>query len=116
MQITTEKILQMLSKDKSQKNSLLEIFNNLNENQRFNAERRIWDLFDIMYEGRLEVNLQKAFNEIAEGKRKLDKNLQKEVKEQTDKEIEKEFFADTTSADLNSVRDKISKIIGGPIS
>lgn len=114
MNLTTENIIKMLSKNESATKILLERFNSLNDDERFEVSNKIWDLYDLMYEGRLQVNVQKALNEVAANKKELSSDFYKKVKEETDKEVEKEFFADTTSADINSVRDKISKIIGNP--
>lgn len=104
----------MLSKNESAARILIEKFNTLNDDERFEVSNKIWDLYDLMYDGRLQVNLQKALNEVAANKKELSPDFYKKVKEETDKEIEKQFHEDTTSVDLNSVRDKISKIIGSP--
>lgn len=112
MNLTTENIIKMLSKNESTSKILIEKFNTLNDDERFEVSNKIWNLYDLMYEGRLQVNVQKALNEVAANKKELSPDFYKKVKEQTDKEIEKEFFVDTTNADIDSVRDKISKIIG----
>lgn len=112
MKITTENILKMLARDSNQALKLVEIFNAFDDDQKYLAEKKIWDLYDELYDVRLKSNLQKAFAEVKKGKRNLSADFYKKVKEETDKEIEKQFHQDTTSVDLNSVRDKISKIIG----
>ena len=111
MNLNTENIIKLISKNQSSTNALLEKYISLNENDKFRTASKIWDIFDLYYEGRLQVSVQKALNEVAANKKELSPDFYKQVKEQTDKEIEAEFYSDTQSADLVGVRDKISKII-----
>ena len=116
MQITTENILKMIAKDTVQAQKLVTLFNSFDYDKKYIAEKKIWDLYDEYYEVILQSNVKKALAEARSGNRKLDADFYKQVKEQTDKEIEKEFYSDTQSADLAGVRDKISKIIGNSAS
>ncbi|MEX1052758.1 MAG: hypothetical protein WEC80_02825 [Patescibacteria group bacterium] len=112
MNITTENIIKLLAKNEDSARNLLEKFNNLSPDERFVVENNIWNLYDFMYQQKLDINMQKTLNDTGKGSKELSKNFYKQIEEETQKEIEREFYSNTQSADLAGVRDKISKIIG----
>jgi len=111
MQITTESILKLIAIDSKSANKLISDFQALDIDKKFLAERVIWDAYDELFNIRVEVNLQKAFEDVKNGKRELSNNFYKEIKEETENELEKEFLNKSTNTDLAAVREKLEKVI-----
>jgi|SRR3990167_2470640 len=116
MQLTTENIIKILAKNTEQAVKFLNAFESLNQDQKFYAEREIWNVYDFLYEERIRKNLEQALIDVRNRERKLSQDLYQQIKEQTDKELEQEIYNKSESADLAGVRDKISKIIGNSAS
>lgn len=108
--LTTKGIIKILPLDKNFQSKLLEKFDSLSADQKFQIERIVWDAYDAFYEMKLEENLQLALLKVRKGQEKLDSQLYEKVREQTEKEMEGEFYQKTEHQDLASVREKLEKL------
>ena len=111
MQITTENILKMVAINSVNAQKLIAGYQRLDADRKFIVEGAIWDLYDELFQGRVEINVQKAFEDVKNRKRKLSNNFYREIKEETEKELENEFLSKSTSADLAAVREKLENVM-----
>ena len=108
---TTKDIIKILPFKQEFKDNLLNDYDQLTADQRFSIERLVWDLYDAIYESRLEENMQKAFERAKKNEEKLDHEFYERIRKQTEMEFEKESGNVATSVDLSSAREELSKII-----
>jgi hypothetical protein len=111
MQITTKDIIKILPFEKSFQEELLSQFDSLNPDQKFNIERILWDTYDAFYGLKLQENIELAFMRARENQENLDENFYKRIREQTEKEMQSEFFQKTSQNDLSVVRAKLEELI-----
>jgi|SRR6185437_727035 len=110
--LTTKDIIKILPFKPEFKDDLLEKFDSLSEDQRFGIQGIVWDLYDALYEARLDANMQIAMERAKKHEEKLDHEFYERVRQQTDREFEKESSETAASVDLSSARDELAKILG----
>lgn len=103
----------MLPFDKEFKEGLMNSFDSLDSDQRFSIERVIWDLYDGLYELKLQENIRLEMEKSNDTDHPLDKDFYKRVKEKTEKEVLNEFVDNTISVDLSQARAQIDLILNG---
>lgn len=113
MELTTKSIIKMLPFDKEFKEGLMNSFDSLDSDQRFSIERVIWDLYDGLYELKLQENIRLEMEKSNDTDHPLDKDFYKRVKEKTEKEVLNEFVDNTISVDLSQARAQIDLILNG---
>ncbi|MBI2074504.1 MAG: hypothetical protein HYT83_01560 [Candidatus Levybacteria bacterium] len=111
MTITTKEIIKLLPFEDKFRLELLEKFDSLNPDQKFNMEQILWDAYFALYKLKLDENLQLAFLRAKENQEKLDKDFYKRVEEQTEKELSENTIEVTEEVDLEAARKAMEKII-----
>lgn len=111
MELTTKNIIKILPFDKEFKESLINSFDSLDADQKFSIERIVWDLYDGLYELRLQENIQLEMEAANDTDHPLNKEFYKRVKEKTEQDMLKEFVDTTISVDLTDARTKIDQIL-----
>lgn len=80
----------------------------MDEDTRFIVGKIIWKGYYILYELKLQENLQKA---LAEGDVKPDGSLYERIEKQTEKEMESAQYETSDSHALSDVREKLEKLL-----
>lgn len=111
MDLSTKDIIKILPFEKTFKDSLLDRYDSLDEDQRFSIERLVWDLYDALYELRLETNLNIALENATSRKDKLDEELYKRVREQTEKEMLTSEVEEVKTVDLEHTREQLEELL-----
>lgn len=109
---TTQDIIKILPFKPEFKDELLDNYESLTEDQRFGVERIVWDLYDSLYEVRLEKNMELAFERAKKNEEQLDHAFYERVRKQTDQELAKEYSAAETTVELADARDELKKLLG----
>lgn len=111
MELTTKNIIKILPFDNEFKESLMGSFDNLDPDQKFSIERVIWDLYDGLYELKLQENIRLEMEKSNDKDNPLTKGFYKKVKEKTEQDLLSEFVDTTISVDLSDARSKIDQIL-----
>lgn len=111
MKLTTLDIIKMLPFEEDFKKDLVENFDKLTADQKFNIERIVWGGYDALYELKLQENLAIAFDEAGQNREKINSTLYERVRELTDNEMAHVGAEDIKSADLSEARDKLQEIV-----
>lgn len=111
MNITTKEIIKILPFDKKFKFELLEAFDTLSPDQKFNIEQILWDSYFALYKLKLDENLQLAFLRAKENKEALDKDFFNRVEQQTEEEIKSGTIETAESVDLEAARKAMEVIV-----
>ena len=111
MKITTLDIIKFLPLEKNFQMDLINKFDNLTPDQKFEIEQSVWNAYEAIYKLKLDENLKTAFMKAEENQEKLDEAFYARIKDQTVKEIESDFFKDTAQNDIADIRAKLEKIM-----
>lgn len=111
MKITTKDIIKILPFDEKFKTELLNEFNHLDPDRKFNIEQALWDAYDNFYELKLKENTRLAFLNVEQGKEEFDENFNKRIREKTDKEMQEEAQKNIEQTDLNAAKSAMEKIV-----
>jgi hypothetical protein len=111
MELTREKIIQILFTDSELKTKLLKEWDSFNPDLKFELEQLLWDGYYAIYQIRLQENLQLMLKQAKEKKIPLDRNFYNQVQEQTEKDLETETANITDSNELSLVRQKIENLL-----
>ena len=109
---TIQDIIKILPFKKEFKEDLLKNYDTLTDDQRFSIERIVFDLYDGLYEARLEENMQLAFEAAKKNEEKLDHEFYQRVRLQTEKQLQEEFSKTETTVDLSETRGELQEILG----
>lgn len=107
----TQDIIKLLPFKPEFKENLLKNYEQLTDDQKYSIERIVWDLYDALYEARLDENMQKAFERAKKHEEKLDHAFYERIRKQTDNEFEKATNDTMASVDLSSAREELAKIL-----
>lgn len=110
MQITQD-IIKILPFKKEFKDDLLERYDKFNSDQKYAAERIIWDFYDSVYENRLDINMKLAFERAKKNEEKLDSEFYERVRKLTDQQLQVEFSQEEATVDLSETREALRDII-----
>ncbi len=108
---TTQDIIKVLPFKEEFRDNLLEKFDSLSDDQRFAIERIVWELYDAIYEARLDENMQLAFDKAKRNEEKLDHEFYSRVRKQTEQQLQKDFSKTETAVELSDAREELNKIL-----
>lgn len=111
MNITTKDIIKILPFEDKFKISLLNEFDFIDSEHKFNIERILWDAFYAIYEITYQKNLRLAFERAKNNQEKLDEDFNKRVIEQTEKELQTEALDTVQKVDLEHARKAMEQIV-----
>jgi hypothetical protein len=111
MKLTAKDIIKMLPYRKEFKEDLLNTFDTLTPDQKFNIVQIVWDTYNALYQLKLEENTEIAMMEVADGKEGLDKDFYKRIKDKTAQDMKKEYTEVAATSDLSSAREELEKIL-----
>lgn len=111
---TTQDLIKILPFQAEFKEELLKDYDTLTDDQRYSIERVIWDLYDAIYEVRLQKNMDLAMERAKKGEEALDEGFYERVSKQTDQELSVEFSSTETTVDLSEAREELKKILKQP--
>jgi hypothetical protein len=101
----------MLPFEKGFQMHLLEQFDKVTPDQKFEIEQIVWDTYEMLYKLKLEENMQTALARAKSGQEKLDSDFYARVKEQTENEFESNLQRNTTGFDISHIRSQLTSII-----
>jgi hypothetical protein len=111
---TTKDLIKILPLSKEFKATLLERFDSLLPYQKYRVENTLWDMYDSIYELRLQENMDLAFERAKQNKEKLDHEFYARVRKQTEMDLEKQSSTAATTVDLSNAREELEKLINQP--
>lgn len=108
---TTLDIIKMLPFEKSFQLKLLEQFDKLNPDQKFELEQMLWDTYDAIYELKLQENLDLALAKVKTHEETLDKDFYARAKRLTEEQMEGDLLKNTSGFDISNIRTKLESIV-----
>lgn len=108
---TTQDLIKILPFDKEFKKELLENYETLDPDRKFNIQVMLWGTYDGLFDLKLEENLSIAFEEAKNNQEKLDSELYKRVRDLTADEMDRLTEDDIKALDLDIARDKLQEIL-----
>lgn len=111
MRITTKDLIKILPFNEQERMQLLEEFDSMELEEKFQIEQILWRAYRNIYKLRLANNMQLAFLEAQDGREKLDNNFYKRAREKTDKEMQEEAVKNIEGMDLTAARKAMEQII-----
>lgn len=108
---TTKNLIKILPFEEPLKTELLRDYDTMNPDQRFAIEGIVWDVYDALYETRLEKNMQLAFERARKNEEKLDQGFYDRVRQQTEQQLQADFNETAEHVDLSTAREELEKII-----
>lgn len=108
---SAREIIKALPFDEAFKKLMLDKYDSLDADQKYNTDCILWDAYDALYELKLNENLVLAFQQIKEGKERIDKEFYKRVREQTELDMQSEKVKLSTDVDLSQVRNQLQEIL-----
>ncbi len=108
---TTKDIVKILPLDEEFKKDLIDSYDNLSEDSKFNIGRMLWAAYKIIFGIKLEKNMAIAFEEAMENREKLDKNFYNRIRDLTMSEMDHVTAEEIQAMDLDITRDKLAEII-----
>ena len=110
MQITTKNIIKAIGFEEKFKSDLLENFDTLDPDQKYAITQLVWDMYQSIFNMKVNENMDRALEKVAENKEKFD-DLYNRVRQETLREMEKDLETNLTSVDLTAARAAMEKII-----
>jgi len=107
MRLTTKDIIKTLPFASEFQKQLLEGFDSLDADKKFEIEQILWDSYDALFQIKLEENLELATIEAEVGNVALDQDFYKKAQEKTEKEMKSNFHEETKDMDLSAIREKL---------
>lgn len=111
MNITTKDIIKILPLEESLRTGLIQSFDTLTPDQKYNIEKTLWDAYYAIYEITYQKNLRLAFERAKKNQEKLDADFNKRVIEQTENELQNETITVSQDVDLSAARKAMEVII-----
>lgn len=111
MDFTTKTIIQILPFEPEFKEQLLLAFDSMDPDRKITIERAVWDLYDAIYELKLQENIDIALQKALLNKEKLDPEFYKRVKKQTEIELLSSTATTVTQSDLTQAREKLEQLL-----
>lgn len=114
MTLTTKDIIKMLPFEEAFKAKLLEDFDTLSPDQKYQIEELIWDAYAVIYQLRFEKNFREALLRVEEKKEEIDEEFSKRIREQTNKDLQNTQTQQSSAIDLSETRAALQEIINDP--
>ncbi len=111
MTLTTRSIIKILPFEEGFKTDLLDLFEQLDDDQKLVIQQILWDTYFAIYKGALEEKTQEAMVKAGEGKEKLDKEFYLRVEQEIEKEMQGVAVKQSESVDLGIARKAMELII-----
>lgn len=110
MKRTTAEIIKILPFEDKFKIDLINKLPTLTPDQKFVIEQVVWDFYDVVYEIRLQHNLEEAILE-QDTNQPSDPDLLKKMRDKTEEEMKKDFEVKTTQVDISAIRSKLQVLM-----
>jgi hypothetical protein len=111
MLLTTLDVVKSLPFDQEFKNKLVEKFDKLNPDQKFVVESTVWDMYNAIYKLKLNRNIEIALKKAIKDHLPTDRIFYAKIKQETEKEMDLEFYKNVEQTDLSRVRSKLEEIM-----
>ena len=111
MVLTTLDILKSLPFDQEFKNRIVDGFDKFNPDQKFVIENVIWEMYNAIYKLKLNRNIEIALKKVIKEHLPTDKSFYTKIKQETEKEMDLEFYKNVEQTDLSRVRSKLEEIM-----
>ena len=111
MVLTTLDILKSLPFDQEFKNRVVDGFDKFNPDQKFVIENVIWEMYNAIYKLKLNRNIEIALKKVIKEHLPTDKSFYTKIKQETEKEMDLEFYKNVEQTDLSRVRSKLEEIM-----
>lgn len=113
MDLDEKKIITILPMDDKIREKLLNEFDSYEPVRRAALSKVLWDTYDLLYEFKLQQNLQIAFEKAKKNEEKLDEDFYARVHEQTQKDMNKETLETGEVNELEHLRAKLHTLSQG---
>ncbi len=111
MKITTKDIITVLPISDTIKRSLLDQWESMDQDAKFDIEQILWDAYDAIYDITLEENINLELIKASQEEVKLDNEFYKRMREKTDKQMQESNVLKKDTSELQLVREKLEKFI-----
>lgn len=111
MKITTKDIIKFLPLRAEFKNKLLEEFDTMELNRKFEIEQMLWDVYNSLFEIKVQEKLELLIEKAKNNEIPLDNTLYRKAEAEAEKEMEAGFFKEATDTDLSAVRTKLEALM-----
>ncbi|GIW62166.1 MAG: hypothetical protein KatS3mg089_1018 [Patescibacteria group bacterium] len=111
MDFTTKTIIKILPFEREFKEQLLLAFDTMDPDRKITVERAVWDLYDAIYELKLQENINIALQNALVNKEKLDSEFYKRVKKKTEMELLSSTATTVMQSDLTQAREKLEQLL-----
>lgn len=111
IRVTIRDALAFLPFDPVYKEELVKKLETADFATKFALEDMLWQTYDALCDLYFQKNYQKGLLEVGEGKRSIGQNFYKDIRVETDKEIEVDMTKQTTKFGIEDVRKKLKKYI-----
>lgn len=105
--LTTEKIIKLLPFDPVFRDQLLKDLPDMDPDRRFQAGKIIWKAYYVLYEIKLQENIQNALFDAAGNPHIIDDDEYHQIEEDTEKQIIESGLQTATENELEDVREKL---------
>jgi hypothetical protein len=104
-------IIKILPFDRDFQLDLLNRFDSLEGDERYNTVQLLMEAYYMFYRFQLEENLGKALIRVRNGEIEIGENFYRKIREQTEKDMESNFEAKTADVDIAAIRAKLEAVI-----
>src|SRR5579872_2526472 len=111
MKLTTLDIIKLLPFEENYKRSLIDAFDSLSEDQRYEVTELVWSTYGALYRIKYNANMEKALSEIADQRITLGNDFYKKIKEKTDQDMDKLESQQSTPINLDQTRQELQNIL-----
>lgn len=108
---STKDLITVLPFDPQFKEELTNRYDTLTSDQQYAVEDILWDFYDSVFELRLQTNIDLAFERAKKNKEVLDETFYQRIREQTEREFEKESSMIATVEHLSDTREELAKLL-----
>lgn len=109
--MTTKDIIKILPFDEAFKTQLLGQYDTLDEDRKSVIVDMLWDAYGMLYDVKLQENMQIALAKADKGEQELDSTFYAKMVEQTEKEMQELSIEAVEGADLGAARTAMENII-----
>lgn len=111
MKLGTKDIIKILPFEDSFKKDLLDKYDFLDDDQKYNIQTIVWDIYNWIFDTRLQENINVAMDMAIKGQEKLDNKFYARINELTEKEFATGNLQSVDEVDLSTTRDKLQEIL-----
>ena len=111
MKLTTKDVITILPFDQAFKKELAVAFESAGADRKFELERSIWKIYDMIFEDYKEKHLEEQLEDSVNGRRELNNNFYKEASELASNNVAATEEEGLKKEELNIMRDKLQAII-----